>query len=715
MNWHRSYWQMGQPNLCGILILSCILGGETTLADEAGAEKIPVERIVLFNSGVGFFEHRGEVQGDDEVELQFKTSDINDLLKSMVLQDLGGGQISTVSYESRDPITKTLQTFAIDLTSNPTLFQLLSQIRGQELIVHAPNEIRGTLVNAESRPQAVPGGEPIQADYINLLTDEGLQSLALASISRIQIADPELEKEFRTALKILASAHATDKKTVTLKFLGEGRRPVRVGYIREAPVWKTSYRLVLSDGDDDNAEAPLLQGWAIVENTGDQDWKDVQLSLVSGRPISFQMDLYSPLYATRPMVEHELYASLRPQVYDQNMSGPSDGKAVRLGKSMRGRARSAPAMSGRKSERISSFGRDGGGGLGGGYGGEYQELAAEGRDLVTSSISSVGEAGEAGEVGELFRYDIAMPVTLERQHSAMLPIVNQAVETSKVSIFNQSVHAKHPLNGVRLKNTSGLHLMQGPITVFDGGMYAGDAKILDLPAGDERLVSYAMDLDVEVATKHEAIANQLVSVKLAKGMLRATSKFARKWSYTIKNSSDKAKTVLVEHPLEADWNLVEPKQADETTRNRYRFAVEVSPKEPAKLTVRTERTRELVHYAGKVDYRNFQIYLSAAVVSEEMKSAIKEIQRRRTAINELTQQSQQRTSELAVIDQEQSRIRNNMQQLPRNSELYKRYIKKFTEQEDEVERLRAEVRELKAAAVQKEKEMQEYVSELEVE
>ncbi len=693
--------------LCGMLVSSFSVG-RFAFADKPDTEKIPVERIVLFNSGVGFFEHRGEVQGDDQVELQFKTTDINDLLKSMVLQDLGGGSIPMVSYGSRDPITKTLRTFAIDLTNNPTLFDLLTQVRGRELIVHAPSEIRGTLVGAESRPQAVPGGEPIKADYITLMTEEGLQSVAINAISRIQMADADLEKEFRSALKILASAHNTDKKTVTITFQGEGQRPVRVGYIREAPVWKTSYRLVL-----DEAKDSLLQGWAIVENTGDQDWKNVELSLVSGRPISFKMDLYSPLYASRPLVQQELYASLRPQSYDQDMSI-----------TMIAKAQSAPAMVGEKFKRLDEsrsgrasstsgngsmpFVQDGGGPGGGGGGGEGAEAAFD----MSESIAAVAQAGE---VGELFRYDIDLPVSIKRQRSAMLPIVNQAVETSKVSIYNQSVHAKHPLNGIRLKNTSDLHLMQGPITLFDGGVYAGDAKIPDLPAGSERLLSYAMDLEVEVAPKHEATARRLVTVKLTDGLLHATYKLSRSWSYTIKNSGDQPKTVLVEHPLQNGWKLIRPKQADETTRDQRRFAVEALPGEPTQLKIDEEQTTEVVlKLRRQFNTSRYRFYLSADKVSANVKAALQEIRQRGAAIADFNHQLQQRQNELKIIDQEQSRIRKNMQQLPRNSELHKRYIKKFTEQEDAIERLRAEIRELKAAVTQKEKELRDYLQGLEV-
>ena len=696
--------------LFGMLVSAYFFAEAPASADEHASEKIPVERIVLFNSGVGFFEHRGEVQDNDEVELQFKTTDINDLLKSMVLQDLGGGSIPMVSYGSRDPITKTLKTFAIDLTNNPTLFDLLTQVRGRELIVQAPHEIRGTMVGAESRSQAVAGGEPIKADYINLLTEEGLQSIALSAISRIQMADADLEKEFRAALKTLASANNTDKKTVTIKFLGKGQRPVRVGYIREAPVWKTSYRLVLDDEKD-----TLLQGWAIVENTGDQDWKNVELSLVSGRPISFKMDLYSPLYASRPMVQHELYASLRPQSYDQDMSKPTAATAlsleaadekleqrIRLNKKLRGRARSG----------VRSY--DGGGG--GGYGGAAPREGEAGEDKSAFDMSeSFAAVAEAGEVGELFRYDIDMPVSIKRQRSAMLPILNQGVETSKVSIYNQSVHAKHPLNGIRLKNTSDLHLMQGPITLFDGGVYAGDAKIPDLPAGSERLVSYAMDLEVEVAPKHEATVKKLVTVKLVNGLLHATYKHSRRWSYTIKNSGDKLKTVLIEHPFDSGWKLVEPKQADETTRDRRRFAVEALPGEPTLLKIDEEQATQMTMQLRRFNTGQYQFYLSADEVSEEIKVALKEMQKRQAVITDLKRQLQRRQKGLAVIDQEQARIRKNMPQLPRDSELHKRYIKKFTEQEDQVERLRAEMHELATTAAEKENELREYLEGLEVE
>ena len=270
-------------------------------AQEKGADSLPLKKIVLYNAGVGFFERRAEVDGTAKVDLKFNVGDVNDLLKSMVLEDQGGGRVSTVTYSSMDPITKTLKTFAIDLTSNPTMADLLDQIRGEQVEIEAPNRITGTILGVETREQQVGDKDRvIETEYLNLLTETGLRSFPLSSVSRIKLTDAKLDAELRQALSVLALGHATDKKTVTLNFEGKGRRPVRVGYVQQSPIWRTTYRLVLTD-----KEAPFLQGWALVENPTEEDWKDVSLTLVSGRPISFIMNLYQPLYVPRPIVEPE--------------------------------------------------------------------------------------------------------------------------------------------------------------------------------------------------------------------------------------------------------------------------------------------------------------------------------------------------------------------------------------------------------------------------
>ncbi len=294
-----------------------------------GSAELPIARIVLFSSGVGYFQREGQVDGSARIDLHFHTHDINDLLKSLVLQDSGGGQISTVHYDNRDPLEKTLKSFAIDLTSNPSLGDLLGQVRGERVEVISngeqgregqPTTWTGVIVGVQKQKKSVGKDQVVETEQLNLLTRDGLQGVTLGQVQRIRLLKPELEQEFRKALEVLATAHDQQKKTVSLNFLGNGKRAVKVGYVTESPIWKTSYRLSLA-----KENKAFLQGWAIVENTTDEDWNQVSLGLISGRPISFQMDLYEPLYVPRPMVEPELFASLRPQTY----SGSMDEKQMR--------------------------------------------------------------------------------------------------------------------------------------------------------------------------------------------------------------------------------------------------------------------------------------------------------------------------------------------------------------------------------------------------
>lgn len=668
-------------------------------AQDPAAQQLPVKRVVLYNSGVGYFEHQAQIEGDVRVDLKFNVDDVNDLLKSMVLQDEGGGTIATITYGSKDPITKTLKTFAIDLTSNPTLAELLSQVRGEVVEIEAASRIVGTIVGVERRKQPVGKDQVVEVEYLNLLTEQGLRSVELASVGRIRLANPALNEELVKALAVLALGHATDKKTVSLNFQGQGARRVRVGYIQETPIWKTSYRLVI--GDDGR---PFIQGWAIVENTTEEDWTDVQLTLVSGRPISFVMNLYDPLYVPRPVVEPELFASLRPQTYGQDLSqADADFRRAaeeKLQERQRAMAKAAAPAGPGAAAGAGGFGRDG--------------FAGQAADRAIDLQAGVRSVAEAGDVGELFQYVIESPVSLPRQQSAMLPIVQGSVEGRKVSIYNPTVHAKHPLNGLYLKNSTGLHLMQGPITVFDGGAYAGDAQIEDLPPDSQRLISYALDLDTEVAPESKGYPEQLVSVRISKGVLYTSRKFQRGQEYTIKNSSPKPKEVIIEYPFEYGWTLVAPKEPTEKTRDLYRFAVTAEPGKPAKLLVSEEQVVAQQLMLTNLDDPTIQFYIRAPVVSEQVQEGLREVLRRKREIEGLVVEQQQLEQQIAAISQEQARIRENMAQLERNSDLYNRYVKKFNSQEDQIEQARAKIAALVEQIASKRKALDDYLLGLEL-
>ncbi|MFO0899046.1 MAG: hypothetical protein U0836_16600 [Pirellulales bacterium] len=707
----------------GLLVAGCLLAlglVRSAAAQSAapGAEQspVPLEKIVLFNSGVGFFERGGKVTGDARLELKFKTEDINDLLKSMVLQDLGGGKISTVTYQSRDPVTRTLKTFAIDLTANPTLAQLLGQIRGERVELEAANPMTGVIVGIETRKEAVGKDQVVDKEYLNLLTDDGLRSVALESVGRIRLADPKLDAELRQALAVLALGHATDKKTVTLNFTGDGEREVRVGYIQESPIWKTSYRLVL-----DEKEKPFLQGWAIVENTTEEDWNDVGLTLVSGRPISFLMDLYQPLYVQRPLVKPELYASLGPVVYGQDMSRMNEEFRKRIS-DLQGQGQLIDKIT--TTIAPDSWDEAGGPGSVSPFPTNLKLQISQTQDVQEQAgaagfgfgdRAAAPSVAQADNVGELFQYAIATPVDLPRQQSAMLPIVNESVEAEKLSIYNQSVQAKHPLNGLRLKNTTDLHLMQGPITVFDGGAYAGDAKIEDLQPGTERLVSYALDLDVEVAPESKTEPENLRTASIYKGTLRTQHDQTRQQKYVVKNSAKTPRELLIEYPYDANWTLVAPKDPKEKTRDQYRFAVKAEPGKPAELVIDEKRTIHQEFAITNFDDPTLFFYINAPQVSPKVKAALQEVVRRKAEIQQIANHRGQLEQQIQVISQEQERIRQNMAQLGRDTDLYRRYVKKFGEQEDQVEKLRSEIAKLQADETAKRQALDQHLIGLEVE
>ena len=697
----------------GLLALALSLALAATVRGLAADAPLPLESVVLFTSGVGYFQHAGEVTGDATVEMQFAADDVNDLLKSMVVLDRDGGA-ATVTYASRDPVTKTLGTFAVNLTDNPSLGDLLGRLRGQKVELDAASPVAGTIVGVEKRRLEAGKDQTVEKQFLTLLTSEGLRTLALDAVTRIKLVDARLQGELEKALAVLALATDNEKKGVAIAFTGKGPRNVVVGYVQESPIWKTSYRLVL-DGDAAATKA-RLQGWAIVENTTDADWRNVRMALVSGRPISFVMDLYQPLYVPRPFVEPELYASLRPQVYGQTMSDADkqlaqadrrlDERADRGRLARREQAKGPPAapaaMAADGAIAIDAVSAQGGG-------------AARGSAIA--GIAAMQTAAAGSDLGELFRYEIEKPVTLERQRSAMLPIVAAEVEAERVAIYDERVLARHPLSGLRLKNTTGLHLMQGPLTVYDqagGGSYSGDARIEDMAPGTERLVSYAVDLDVEVAARGEGRAEEIVNVRLVKGTLFAARKLARAKVFEVKNSGKNAVKVLLEHPLEGGWTLVAPETPEEKTRDRYRFAVVAEPGQPVTLEVAEEMPIEETQVLTNLDDSAILFYSRAKATSPAVREALAEVVRRKREIEQLVRDKGVREQEIATIDQEQARIRGNMGALDRTSDLFNQYVRKFADQEKRIEILRGEIAGLVATEQEARKGLDDYLLAIDV-
>ena len=669
------------------------------------AVNLPLTRVVLFNSGVGYFSRSGEIEGDARVDLAFQDNDVNDLLKSMVLEDFGNGRIAAVSYDSREPIGRTLSSFAINLNGNPTFSGILAQARGERIEVttqpnaaNQPGKLTGAIVGIET--QRV--NATTEVEVLNMWCAEGLRSVKLSEVQQLRFSNPLIETEFRRALEVLAMNHDSQKKAVSLHFAGDGKRKVQVGYVVEAPIWKTSYRLIL---DAENKGKPYLQGWAIVENPTDEDWSGVKMALVSGRPISFKMDLYNPLFVTRPTVEPELFASLRPPTYDGGFNGRKD--AVALGfKDLE--------------DRI-----DKKGGLGERRGYKQDEALKKLDDTTPESASlarslrandpqarfaketakemaqqlatgAVGSAATGGQLGDFFQYAIDHPVSLARQKSAMLPIVGKEVQGTRVSIYNPSVQPKHPLLGLRFKNTSGLHLSQGPITVFEGSTYAGDTRVLDVQPNEERLVSYAIDLGTEVDPQNGPGTSKITSVKAVKGLVTTITKVRQEKKYRIANRSQQDRVLVIEHPNRTNqqFKLVETDKPVEDTKDVYRFQTSVKAGEEKSFPVTEERDLATTIALSNSPDDQIRYFISLNEATPALKEKLSEALKLKGFWDNQRRELTQVVADLNRLNLDQDRIRKNLANTPKEAEVYQTYLKKLSDQEKEIDGLTAKQKKL---------------------
>jgi hypothetical protein len=678
-------------------------------APVAAPTELPVTRAVLFASGVGYFEHTGTVEDNANVRLLFKTEQINDVLKSMVVMDDGGGSVSTVTYPSNDPLERSLRSFGVNLSGNPTLPALLTQLRGAEITVSAPDKITGKILNVEARNRIT--GQPpttIVEWNLTLVTDTGIRTIPMDSVQSLEFSDAKLRDEMNKALSTLVAARDVDRKPVEVRFDGKGKRKVRVGYLVETPVWKTSYRLDLS------GEKPFLQGWSIVENASEADWQNVRLSLVSGRPISFTMDLYTPLYAPRPVVVPELFASLRPRVYDESNFVAKD-KELASGGEKRAVAKSMMMREQMSTQNVT--GRD--------MRSRMDAPASPMASAAPAEFDGDGPVGQialggsgtrsvasGGNLGELFSYTIASPVDLTRRRSAMLPIINQNIAAEKVSIFNMSVLQRNPLNGV-LTNDTKLKMLAGPVTVFDGGAYAGDAQVDHLSPGDKRLLGYAVDLSV-LADPSESSSSTITSGRLYRGVLYVNRKNIFEQKYQFRSKSDVNKVVIVEHPVRSERKLIEPAKPEEKTPTVYRFRTALDAGKTQTLVVKEEQVTSEGIAILPQSPDSLMWYTQTSEISPKVRDALAKAIAIKNEVAALERQLAEATNERKNISADQERLRPNINTAGRDSTLGKRYLAKLNEQETRIEELDKQIDATTKLLEAKRTELGNYLEKLDV-
>ena len=698
------------------------LHAQSASPDPTGSHHgVPVTEVVLFSSGVGYFQHEGTVQGDGQTELRFKTSQINDILKSLVLQDLDGGHVGTVTYPSQDPLAKTLGSFQVDISDNPSLGELLDKLRGARILLayNGPGGLEnfpGTILGVEKKQVSggKDGANPLEKSFLNLVTDRGIRSLELDRVDKLELQDPGLQDELNRALAAVAGARDQDKKPVEIHFNGTGERHVRIGYVVETPIWRASYRLILPSNDsktgkDAKNAKGTLQGWAIVENQTDNDWNNVSLSLVSGRPISFIENLYTPLYVPRPTVTPELYASLKPQEYAGSQDSRTASSKDEIGEPVQelilppgGSPRRA------KAEMMRGSGAA-----------DAPAMAALSAPAPASPAldpsASVVPLSETAKLGDLFQYTVGN-ITLSRQRSAMIPIINDPMPVEKLSIYNESVLPNHPLNGVRLTNDSDakLHLLQGPVTVFDENRYAGDARLEDLPPGQNRLLSYGIDLQTDVIARDLQSQQSVQTGKIVRGVLLVTRKFVSAKEYYTDNKSDRDKTLVLEHPVRDGWKLTDTPAPIETTDKLYRFQQAVPAGRTEKLTVREENVQGQNIALLPLDLPSLLSYRQTGEIPAPVRDALTKAAGLKQASAQTQNEIDERNAQITSISQDQNRLRENIKTVDKASAYATRLLKKLDDQESQLEKLRTENDSLRTRLDEQNRALADYLNNLNV-
>ncbi|HET6252332.1 MAG TPA: hypothetical protein VFE47_31890 [Tepidisphaeraceae bacterium] len=698
---------------------------EKPVADQ---QAVPIKQVVLYTSGVGYFEHYGTVKGDGYTELHFKTAQINDILKSLLLEDLDKGKISSVTYASEEPLAHTLKSFDVDLSTAPPLNELLSQLRGASVTATLPQgQVQGKILAVEKKQKPAGDKQVVDVWVLDLLLPGGaIKPVELDTVGEIKLDDPKLQQELVKALAAVAAARDQDSKPVAIRFNGQGERRVRIGYVVEAPVWKASYRLVLTPdaknetpggvkkdaekdkpdekkGDGENAgKGGSLQGWAIVENQTDNDWENVQLSLVSGRPISFIEDLYQPLYIARPVVEPELFASLRPQRYGGGIAAQNTRELADDAAAVPAPAPMAPGASSFGASRLRA---NRGAGMAKAGSAPYNAPMD-----ITKSVSSLASGAS---VGEFFQYTVG-DVSLPRQKSAMIPIITDTVKTTRLSIYNAGVLPDHPLLGARLTNTTGKLLPQGPITVLDAGAYAGDATIEDLPNTQSRLLSYGIDQNLLIHNNDQTNDSTLVTGKIVKGVLELTHKQIFHQNYVAQNKGKADRTLLIEHPKRQGWTLVKPEHAQESTDTLYRFEESVPANETKTLAVQEELVSSQGIAILPMDTGQIEIYLRTAQIPDAVKKSLQDVAKLKYALVDTQRQIQDRQQQTNEITQEQNRIRDNMKAVAASSDYYKRLEKELDTQETQLQKLKDETKALRQKAEQQQKDLEDSLAAMNV-
>jgi len=638
---------------------------------------LPIIHMTLYKHGVGFFERRAKLTGE-EVKLSFRVEDMNDILKSLTAIDWGGGQVLGIDYATPQSRDERLAGCSIRLGDSRSLRDLLVGLRGRRvrLLLDQGEAAAGTLLGLDE----VPERQPLASSLVSLMLDskDQVQAVSLGRVQGVEILDEQGAGDLRF---FLGTALGQEKyRQVTVR-LTPGEHDLSVSYIAPAPTWRVSYRLVL-DPETQHGPRALLLGWGIFDNKLEEDLKGISLALIAGMPISFVYDLYTPFTPERPVVEEEARVAAAPVEF-----------AEAVPEMRRGITRAAAPMA----KREMAMGAP--------------SLRGISREELAEAVP-VTARGEA--LGELFQYVIATPVTVGRGQSAMVPIVSADLGYRKDLLYNGAKLPIHPVATARLKNESDLTLERGPMTVLEKGEYVGEAILPFTLAGSEFTVPYAVELGIKV--REESGTSREMHALRIKGVALHIEEWDIRWcEYQINNSTHQAVKVLVEHPRTSHYELFDTPEPIERTDEHLRFTAEVPEHGEARLRVRERRLVSRVEELQRQSYDGLQRYLRQGLIERGVCDRVLELLK-------LWEKIADKERELAQVDKEREKIYKTQEQIRGNlgalaptgkeGTMRARYVEQLEATEEQLKDLAQRESALKAEIEQLKKEAERLVGTL---
>ena len=669
---------------------------------------LPVRKVVLYKNGVGYFEHAGSVTGNQRVTIDFTSPQLNDVLQSLTVLDEGGGRIAGVNYNSTTPLAEQLKTLSLGMTDDPTSTMLFQALRGQRVeVTGGPGgAITGRLLSIESRTEKV-GDTDITIDkfYLTLVATSGaVRVIELTPTLSVRPLDANLQGQLDRYLELLSTTHSTGLRHLTLDALGVGQRELRVSYISEVPVWKSTYRIVFPRTPNGNA---TMQGWAVVDNTVGADWDNVQLSLVAGAPQSFIQPLSQPIYTKRVEIPIATEAQLTPQTYE---AAEEKQEALEARSEMMNNQLTAPTRVPRAMMAVRK--KVAPGGEGGGYGmaGSNFGASSNSADLpsLQRTVGGVDRASDAYKEGDVstnafddfFEYALTQPVTIHKNESAMVPILQQELPAMHVTLWSE--RQPTPMRAVWLENKSKLTLDSGSFSIFESGEFAGEGLLDPIHPGEKRLLSYAADQAVKVRSTSPAGTSTLRRIAMHDGVLVQQTSQVTESAYTVNNNGDDAREVLIEHARRTNAELDSETKPAETTATSYRFRMAVKPHETADLHIRERALLSQEIRINPGDDRTAYL-ISVVKLVPSVEEKLRPLIDAETALSALNAKIEEIEQKEKTLSADEARDRENLTALKGN-DAAKRFVEELNSAEDQLQIARkqaADLEQQKNAAVEK--------------